>query len=262
MSHCGPKRGTAQLGINAGVGAGVTAGGRGVVGVTEFRPLHSVSFRSVRRGVAALVLFGPLLGACSSPSLPSMSSFSSVFGSSAPAGDANASAASLQLPANFECPSVTVRSGAATLAASSDAETTATNLRYQVGISTTARECRMSAPNMVSVKVGVQGRVILGPQGAPGTFNVPIRYAVVYDGVPQRTITTRLERISVTVPPDDSNVLFSHVAEGIEFPMPRPAEIDSYVVYIGFDPVAAQEMDRKKPAPPRPAKPKRQTSQG
>jgi hypothetical protein len=231
--------------------------------VTEFRPLHSVPFRSVRRGAVALVLFGPLLGACSSPSLPSMSSFSSIFGSSStPAGDANASAANLQLPSNFECPSVTVRSGASTLTASTDpnGDATATNLRYQVGISTTARECRMSAPGVVSVKVGVQGRVILGPQGSPGPVNVPIRYAVVFDGVPQRTITTKFERISVTVPPEDTNVLFSHVVEGIEFPMPRASEIDSYVVYIGFDPVAAQEMDRKKPAP-RPAKPPKRQSQ-
>jgi len=236
--------------------------GCGVVGVTEFRPLDSFAFRSVRRGVAALILFGPLLGACSSPSLPSMSSFSTMFGSSStPAGDANA-AANIPLPANFECPSVTVRAGASTLTSSTDpsGDGTATNLRYQVGISTTARECRMSGPNMVSVKVGVQGRVILGPQGSPGPVNVPIRYAVVFDGVPQRTITTKFERITVTVPPEDTNVLFSHVVEGIEFPMPRASEIDSYVVYIGFDPVAAQEMDRKKPAP-RPAKPPRRQSQ-
>jgi hypothetical protein len=176
-----------------------------------------------------------------------------MFGSSSQAGDANASAANT-LPANFECPTVTVRSGASTLTSAADAgEPTATNLRYQVSIANTARECRGAAGNMVSVKVGVQGRVILGPQGAPGTVDVPIRYAVVFDGVPQRTITTRLERISVTVPPDDPNVLFSHVVEGLEFPMPKANEIDSYVVYIGFDPVGAQEMDRRKPA--RPAKP-------
>jgi hypothetical protein len=65
----------------------------------------------------------------------------------------------------------------------------------------------------------------------------------------------------VNIPPGDSNVLFSHVTEGLEFPMPKSADLPSYVVYIGFDPVAAQEMDRKKPAP-RSAKPKRQISQG
>ena len=227
--------------------------------MTEFRPLSSVSFRSVRRGAVALALLGPLLGACSSPSLSSFS-FSSMFGSGTAAGDANAAAA-LALPMNFECPSVTIRSGASTLSSSADqAEATAANMRYQVGITTTARECRMAAPGVVSVKVGIQGRVILGPQGVPGAIDVPIRYAVVFDGVPQRVAATKLEHIQVTVPPGDSNVLFSHVGEGIEFPMPKAAEIDQYVVYIGFDPAAAQDNDRKKPAP-RPAKPKRQISQ-
>jgi hypothetical protein len=190
-----------------------------------------------------------------------MPSFSSLFGSGTKAGDANAAAANT-LPSNFECPPVTVRSGASTLTSATDSnDPTATNLRYQVSIGTTARECRGAAGNMVSVKVGIQGRVILGPQGAPGTVDVPIRYAVVFDGVPQRTVTTRLERISVTVPPDDPNVLFSHVVEGLDFPMPTKAgDIDAYVVYIGFDPVGAQEMDRRKPA--RPAKPpRRQVSQ-
>jgi hypothetical protein len=180
----------------------------GGVGVTEFRPSDRRSSRFPRRGLIAALVIGPLLAGCASPSMPS---FSSLFGSGTQAGDANAAAAST-LPPNFECPPVTVRSGASTLTSSADSnEATATNLRYQVSIGTTARECRGAAGNMVSVKVGIQGRVILGPQGAPGTVDVPIRYAVVFDGVPQRTVTTRLERISVTVPPDDTNVLFSHV---------------------------------------------------
>ena len=53
----------------------------------------------------------------------------------------------------------------------------------------------------------------------------------------------------MTVPPGESNVLFSHVVDALEFPMPKAAEIDSYVVYIGFDPIAAQEMDRRQVAP-------------
>jgi hypothetical protein len=229
----------------------------GGVGVTKFRPSDRRLSRFPRGVLVAVLVLGPLLAGCASPSMPS---FSSLFGPGATATDANASA--FTLPPNFECPTVTVRSGASTLTSSADqGEATATNLRYQVGITNTARECRAAAGNMVSIKVGIQGRVILGPQGAPGTVDVPIRYAVVFDGVPQRTITTKLERISVTVPPDDPNVLFSHVVEGLEFPMPtRTGDIDAYVVYIGFDPVGAQEMDRRKPA--RPAKPpRRQVSQ-
>jgi hypothetical protein len=225
----------------------------GGVGVTEFRPSDRRLFRRPRRSLGAVLVLGSLLAGCASPSLPS---FSSMFGSSTPAGGANASAANT-LPSNFECPTVAVRSGASTLTSAADGgEPTTTNMRYQVGINTTARECRGAPGNMVSIKVGVQGRVILGPQGVPGTVDVPIRYAVVFDGVPQRTVVTRLERISVTIPPDDTNVLFSHVVDGLEFPMPKGAEIDSYVVYIGFDPIAAQQMDRRRPAP-RPARPSR-----
>jgi hypothetical protein len=190
-----------------------------------------------------------------------MPSFSSVFGSSTTASNANASATpTIALPNNFECPPVTIRSGASTLTSSADAgEPTATGLRYQVGITNTARECRGAPGNMVSVKVGIQGRVILGPQGSPGTVDVPIRYAVVFESVPPRTITTKLERVSVNVADGESNVLFSHVVDNLEFPLPKPLDAPSYVVYIGFDPVAAQEMDRRKPRS-KPA-PRRQSSQ-
>jgi hypothetical protein len=131
------------------------------------------------------------------------------------------------------------------------------NLRYQVGIGTTARECRLVG-DMVSMKVGVQGRVVLGPAGGPGQIDVPFRFAVVQDSVPPKTIVTKLARISVTVPADDANVLFSHVEEDLTFPMPRAGAIDYYVVYIGFDPLGARELEKKKPAPRRP-RPRRQS---
>jgi hypothetical protein len=211
------------------------------VGVSEF------SF--LRRGrVAALMLLCPLLAGCSS----SLSSFSSLFGSSA---TTNASAAASEAPPlNFECPDVQVRQGAATLSSSSNpAEPSAMNLRYQVSIGTTARECRLLPGNIVSIKVGMQGRVILGPDGSPGPVDVPIRFAVVREGVDPKPIVTKLDRVSVNVPPNDGNMLFSHVAEGLDFPMPKGNEIDSYVVYIGFDPSAAQAPEKKKgPAKPAP----------
>jgi hypothetical protein len=213
-------------------------------------------FSIPRRGrIAALALLCPLLAGCSS-SL-SMSSFSSLFGSSG--GDANA-AVGEALPLNFECPDVQVRQGAATLSSSANpAEPTAMNLRYQVSIGAIARECRLLPGNILSIKVGMQGRVILGPEGNPGAFDVPVRFAVVREGIEPKPIVTRLERISVTVSPNDPNVLFSHVAAGLDFPMPRGAEIDSYVVYIGFDPSAVREQ--RKP-PPKSAPRRRATAAG
>src|SRR6185437_10733700 len=101
-----------------------------------------------------------------------------------------------------------IRSGAATLTSSANpAEPTAMNMRYQVTIGTTARECHLLPGNVVSMKIGMQGRVILGPEGAPGPVNVPIRFAVVREGIDPRPIVTKLDRVSVDVPPNDTNVL-------------------------------------------------------
>jgi hypothetical protein len=213
-----------------------------------------------RRGlIAAVALTGPLLAGCSGLSMPSMSSFSSVFAAGSTTGAA--SEAALALPADFECPSVTVRQGASTLSFSANpAEPSAMNLRYQISFAETARECRMAPGNMLSMRVGVQGRIILGPAGAPGQVDVPVRFAIVHEGTSARTIVTKLDRVAVTIPPGDTNVLFTHVQEELVFPMPRGGDIDSYVVYVGFDPLGAQEMDRRRP-PPKPQRPPRRQAE-
>jgi hypothetical protein len=214
----------------------------------------------LRQHVIVAALIGPALAGCSGLSMPSMSSFSSIFASGSSTTGA-AGEASLPLPADFECPSVSVRQGASTLSYSANpAEPSALNLRYQIGFGETARECRLLPGNVISMRVGLQGRVILGPAGAPGDLNVPVRFAIVREGINPRPITTKLDRVAVTVPPGETNVLFTHIAEDLTFPMPRGSEIDNYVVYIGFDPLGAQELDRKKP-PPKPARPPRRRAE-
>jgi hypothetical protein len=149
--------------------------------------------------------------------------------------------------ADDECPGVEIRPGTSTLQYSArGAEPTAVNLQYQVSIARTARECAISGRTM-TMKVGVQGRVILGPAGSPGQINVPLRYALVQEGVEPKTIWTNLRKFPVTVAPDQSNVTFLDIEEGISFPLPGRADLVAYVVYVGFDQVAAQE----KPAPRR-----------
>jgi hypothetical protein len=91
------------------------------------------------------------------------------------------------------------------------------------------------------MRIGVLGRVILGPAGGPGQIDVPLRYAVVQEGAEPKTIATKMYRIPVTIPAGQTNVPFTHVEEAMTFPMPRPSELDAYVVYIGFDAVAKPE---------------------
>lgn len=151
---------------------------------------------------------------------------------------------------NLDCPGVTVRSGAATLAVNTPgADPSPTNLRFQATVSQTARECAVSAGNM-TMKIGIQGRVILGPAGSPGKIEVPMRLALVREGVEPRTIWTKLYRVPVMVSTGESNVPFIQVEEGMSFPVPNRQDLEAYVVYVGFDPSAMAPPEK----PRRPAK--------
>ena len=151
---------------------------------------------------------------------------------------------------NLECPGVTVRSGAATLAVNTPGvEPSATNLRFQATVSQTARECAVSAGNM-TMKIGIQGRVILGPAGTPGKYEVPMRLALVREGVEPRTIWTKLYRVPVNISAGETNVPFVQVEEGMSFPLPSARDLEAYVVYVGFDPSALAPPEK----PKRPAK--------
>jgi hypothetical protein len=135
-----------------------------------------------------------------------------------------------------------------------EGEPSALDLRYQGTIVRTARECRVSA-GIMTMKVGIEGRVITGPAGGPGTVDIPLRIAVVQEGINPKAITSRFVRIQVGIASGSDRAPFTHVDPDVSFPMPaRAADIDSYVVYVGFDPVGAQE--KKKPAPKSKPKPK------
>lgn len=209
-----------------------------------------------RQGNAAAVavmsvLMGALLAGCSSTSL------SSIMGSKSATADAANASAVAPVPLSFECPQVGIREGASTLSVSANpADQSPVNMRYQVSIGQTARECHLVGQT-VTMKVGIQGRVILGPAGGPGVVDVPLRLAVVKEGIDPDPITTKFQRLSVTVPEGSTNVLFSNVQDDISFPMPKGNDIDNYIVYIGFDPTTAEEMDKakKRPAAKKPAKP-------
>jgi hypothetical protein len=149
-----------------------------------------------------------------------------------------------------DCPAVEVREGAATYAQNvSNDDQSAMTVRAQATFGQTARECHVNA-GMLTIKVGVQGRVILGPAGIPGNVNVPLRYALVQEGVQPKPIWTKLYVVPTTIPPGSTNVQFTHVMQDIVVPMPKQAELDSYVIYIGFD--ANGLVEPKAKAKPKP----------
>ena len=159
---------------------------------------------------------------------------------------------------DVDCPFIDIRQGASTLTIPPpppDGGNEAMTLKYQGTFVRAARECALVTGNVV-MKIGVEGRVIIGPSGGPGQIDVPLRIAVVEETTAHtKLIFTKLIRIPVTVASATENPTFTHIEEGVTFPM--PANLDNYIVYIGFDPIAAAAQDHPKPAPkPKPkAKP-------
>jgi hypothetical protein len=211
--------------------------------------------------VAALLTVGLGLSACSGagsslPSLPSLGGLPSWFTTSPGARDAQASVAAPAAPSmDDNCPPVDIRTGASTLAIATKNEgATANDLRYQLSFNQMARQCSLAA-GTIHMRVGVQGRVIVGPAGAPAQAEVPLRYAVVREGVDPKTIVTKFRRFPVPIPSGNTNVEFTDIEEDLSFPLPSVNELQAYVVYIGFDDVGdrtKRPAAAKKKSAPRP----------
>ena len=138
-----------------------------------------------------------------------------------------------------------IRDGTATLTSTTRgrAGAGAGAIRYQGTITRTARECVLSNGTTMNIKIGIQGRIIAGPAGAPPTVEVPLRVAVVQEGVQPKTIFSRFYKTSVSMV--EGNMPFSFVAEDVSYPAPTPAAGASYIFYIGFDPQGLSQ----RPAP-------------
>ena len=174
--------------------------------------------------------------------------FKSLFGGKPDEAPAtNAPAAAPQDTGDLTCPPVTVRAGAATYAVAAPGKQPVGNdLRFQATISKMARECSVNG-GVITARIGIQGRVIAGPSGAPPSVQVPIRVAVVQGGVSEKTIATKAYQTTVAMTETGSEP-FTLVAEDLTYPAPVGAVGDTYIFYIGFDP---QALKPERPAPKR-----------
>src|SRR3984893_9898741 len=217
--------------------------------------------RSGRRAaalIASAVLVSALVSGCSSASsviepyetTPSWGTRISSFFSGAKPGVSQPASPTASAP-EVECPGVDIRAGASTLnIVAKPEQPTAGDLRYQLSFGQTARECRVQ-DGTVFIKVGVQGRRILRPCGAPGAVDVPLRYAVVREGPEPQVIATKFKRAGATIAPGQTHVQFVDIEDGLSFPLPSKEELAAYVIYVGFDEIGDRnEKNEKKPARP------------
>jgi len=191
-----------------------------------------------------------IVAGCSTGSLPSLTgSLPGWFSRSGSPAEAQAQAASVGGKVlDEDCPGVDVRTGAGTLAnAAKTADPTANDLRYQLTFIELARQCVVDGTGTVRMRVGVQGRAVVGPAGAPPQVTAPIRYAVVQEGVQPKTIVTKLRRVPVTL--GSGNVVFTDIEDDLSFPLPPIDQLQRYVVYVGFDEAADRSQAPGKKAP-------------
>jgi hypothetical protein len=125
---------------------------------------------------------------------------------------------------DFECPVLDVAANGASLRDfAGGTEAGAQALRHQVAIAHLARECKDAGSNL-SMKLGVEGSVLLGPSGSPGTFSVPLLFEA---RLKDKVVASRRETLSVTIPPNESRAFFSTVVS--DFVVPKDGDLDLYV---------------------------------
>jgi hypothetical protein len=132
------------------------------------------------------------------------------------------------------CPRTIIRAGTETYrtfegGVTKDDPGALNSLQLQSTITDVARECNYSPTNL-NMKVGIKGRVINGPTGLTGAFNVPVRVAITSSA--DEVVYSQLHQVPVTIPDGKSNAFFSFVDSNINIPVPEKPNL---IVYVGFD---------------------------
>jgi hypothetical protein len=131
---------------------------------------------------------------------------------------------------DINCPEVDIAGGGAALRVGGPENA---SVRYQFNISDTARQCDPAGPGQAALKIGVAGEVVIGPAGAAGTFNAPLKITVARQGdsTPVFSQTYRVEATTDGV----AGGAFRIVTDPITLPMTTLQLADVYSITVGFE---------------------------
>jgi hypothetical protein len=146
------------------------------------------------------------------------------------------------------CPVVVVLEGTAANQAYAGTPPSSANLRYQFALDDTARECTLEG-NQLAIKIGVAGKVLLGPAGNPSSFSVPVRMAVLRERDNQ-PLESKLYRAAVTVAAGETRADFTIVSEPLRVPFIQDHAEDDYTIKVGIDEGASADKPAAKHAKP------------
>jgi hypothetical protein len=124
----------------------------------------------------------------------------------------------------LECPTVDISDGGAALRLGG-AESA--SVRQQITLNQIARECSANG-NILNVKVGAQGLVLLGPSGSAGTTGINVKF-VARRG--DTIVSSSVQRVNVTIPSGQTQAAFTVIAQDLKIPAPT----DNVKIEVGLD---------------------------
>jgi hypothetical protein len=131
------------------------------------------------------------------------------------------------------CPEIIVLDGTAAFQAHAGSPPTNMNLRYQYALGDAVRQCELSG-DQLAIKVGIAGNVLLGPAGAPASFSVPLRVAII-DLKDNQPIVTKLYRVAATILQGEAQTDFQLVTEPLLVPFRQDHTEHDYTIKVGID---------------------------
>lgn len=138
------------------------------------------------------------------------------------------------------CPEIVILEGTAVARLHAGSPPSSGNLRVQYSIDDTARECSIRDDKLV-LKIGIAGKVLLGPVGSPGSFTVPVRVAVVRTS-DQSPVVSKLYRAAATIAAKQTEESFTIISEPISVPFVHDHAEEDYSIKVGID--SASEPER------------------
>ncbi|MBD3849009.1 hypothetical protein GGC47_000673 [Bosea sp. OAE752] len=137
------------------------------------------------------------------------------------------------------CPEVIVADGGAAIRAQAGQDSS--GLRYQISITNVARECTPTGNGGFRLKVGVEGRILLGPAGGAGNYGATLTTTVTRG---TDVVARRGARVGGTIPSGQGGVDFTHVEEGITVP-PGKSDVE-IIVGLGQGGAATPARHRRR----------------
>jgi hypothetical protein len=179
--------------------------------------------------IAGAASAAALLSACSMGGIAGAPSATTQQLQTAAVSPAEIAAQSPAIPAiATECPPIKVRPGAEALYFYGKGQIgNPRDLQYQAVIDKQSRNCVVSN-GLITVKMGVVGRFMLGPSGNQTGAELPLRFAVERDEAP---LFTEKYQIPVQLAGTQATE-FVKVVENVQIPYVAG---DNIVIWVGFD---------------------------